>query len=141
MWINWDFIPWTALAGGVLIGLAVMLLLLLNGRVAGISGITGGLLRFRWDDLDWRVAFVFGLLISSFAWQLFFTMPDVRIEADEILLVVAGLLVGFGTRYGSGCTSGHGVCGIARFSPRSIVATLTFMLTGFAVVYLLRHVF
>lgn len=140
IWVNWDLIPWAALAGGLMIGLAVALLLLLNGRIAGIAGITGGLLRWQRADFGWRAAFIIGLLISSFAWQQFFTLPDVQIEANEIWLIIAGLLVGFGTRYGSGCTSGHGVCGIARLSPRSIVATLAFMLTGFAMVYLLRHV-
>ena len=138
--VEWVQVPWSALAGGMLIGLATALLLLLNGRIAGISGITSGLLSLRWGDWGWRAAFVTGLLISTTVWQQFFTLPDVRIEANEIFLVIAGILVGFGTRYGSGCTSGHGVCGIARLSPRSIVATLTFMSTGFAMVYLLRHV-
>ena len=94
----------------------------------------------RRGDVGWRVAFILGLGISTYIWQQFFSLPAVQIEANEVLLVIAGLLVGFGTRYGSGCTSGHGVCGVARLSPRSIVATFTFMLTGFAMVYLLRHV-
>jgi len=137
-------IPWLALAGGVLIGLATTLFLLANGRIAGISGIVGGivggLLHFSWRDLDWRLAFVFGLIVSTLVWQQFFSLPDVQIQASDMMLVIAGVLVGFGTRLGSGCTSGHGVCGMARLSPRSIVATLMFMSTGFAVVYLLRHV-
>ncbi|SFK48253.1 hypothetical protein SAMN05216302_100792 [Nitrosomonas aestuarii] len=137
---NWVQLPWSALAGGVLIGLAAALFLLLNGRIAGISGITGGLFSLRRGDVGWRVAFILGLGISTYIWQQFFSLPAVQIEANEVLLVIAGLLVGFGTRYGSGCTSGHGVCGVARLSPRSIVATFTFMLTGFAMVYLLRHV-
>ncbi len=136
-------IPWPALTGGMLIGLATALFLLANGRIAGISGIAGGIVRgllhLSWRDLDWRLAFVFGLVASTFVWRQFFNLPDVQIQASDIMLVVAGVLVGFGTRLGSGCTSGHGVCGMARFSPRSIVATLIFMSTGFAVVYLLRH--
>lgn len=138
-------IPWTALAGGMLIGLATALFLLANGRIASISGIVGGiaggLLHFRWRDLDWRLAFILGLVVSTLIWQQFFSLPDVQIQASDMMLVIAGVLVGFGTRLGSGCTSGHGVCGMARLSPRSVVATLMFMSTGFAVVYLLRHVF
>lgn len=138
-------IPWTALAGGMLIGLATALFLLANGRIAGISGIVGGiaggLLHFRWRDLDWRLAFILGLVVSTLIWQQFFSLPDVQIQASDMMLVIAGVLVGFGTRLGSGCTSGHGVCGMARLSPRSVVATLMFMSTGFTVVYLLRHVF
>jgi uncharacterized protein len=138
-------IPWTALTGGMLIGLATALFLLANGRIAGISGIVGGiaggLLHFRWRDLDWRLAFILGLVVSTLIWQQFFSLPDVQIQASDMMLVIAGVLVGFGTRLGSGCTSGHGVCGMARLSPRSVVATLMFMSTGFAVVYLLRHVF
>lgn len=142
-------VPWFALAGGLLIGLATALLLLMNGRIAGISGIAGGiaggLLHFNWRDInwrdiDWRIAFVLGLVISTFIWQQFFPLPTIQIAANDVMLIVAGLLVGFGTRYGSGCTSGHGVCGMARLSPRSIVAMLTFMSTGFVMVYLLRHV-
>ena len=137
-------IPWLALAGGMLIGLATTLFLLANGRIAGISGIVGGivsgLLHFSWRDLDWRLAFVAGLIVSTLVWRQFFSLPDVQIQASDMMLVVAGVLVGFGTRLGSGCTSGHGVCGMARLSPRSIVATLMFMSTGFAAVYLLRHV-
>lgn len=135
---------WSALAGGMLIGLAAALFLLANGRIAGISGIVGGivgsLLHLSWRDLDWRLAFVLGLVISTLVWRQFFSLPAVQIQASDMMLVIAGVLVGFGTRLGSGCTSGHGVCGMARLSPRSIVATLIFMSTGFAVVYLLRHV-
>ncbi|MBX3630488.1 MAG: YeeE/YedE family protein [Nitrosomonas sp.] len=135
---------WPALAGGMLIGLAAALFLLANGRIAGISGIVGGivgsLLHLNWRDLDWRLAFVLGLVISTLVWRQFLSLPAVQIQASDMMLVIAGVLVGFGTRLGSGCTSGHGVCGMARLSPRSIVATLIFMSTGFAVVYLLRHV-
>ncbi len=137
-------IPWSTLAGGILIGLATTLFLLANGRIAGISGIVGGIigdfLRLSWRDLDWRLAFVLGLIASTLLWQQFFSLPDVQIQASNMMLIVAGVLVGFGTRLGSGCTSGHGVCGMARLSPRSMAATLIFMSTGFAVVYLLRHV-
>src|SRR5690606_16040884 len=135
---------WQALVGGILIGLATALFLLANGRIAGIAGIAGGivggLLHFSWRDLDWRIAFVSGLVMSTVVWQQFFNLPSVQIQASDMMLIIAGVLVGFGTRLGSGCTSGHGVCGMARLSPRSIVATGMFMSTGFAAVYLLRHV-
>lgn len=140
MSIAWNhFTPWTSLAGGVLIGVAAALFVLLNGRVLGISGIVGGLLRPRDGDAAWRAAFVAGLLVAPAAWA-FFAAPVVpRIAAGPVLLVIAGLLVGWGTRHGSGCTSGHGVCGLARLSPRSLAATLAFMATGFATVFVLRH--
>ena len=142
MVINWDqFTPLSSLAGGAVIGLAVAVLLLLNGRIAGISGIVGGLLKMRNGDMGWRIAFVLGLVAAPLAWQLFMALPPVHIESSYGLMAAAGLIVGLGTRYGSGCTSGHGVCGFSRLSPRSIVATLVFMGTGFTVVYLLRHAF
>ena len=142
MVINWDqFTPLSSLAGGAVIGLAVAVLLLLNGRIAGISGIVGGLLKMRNGDMGWRIAFVLGLVAAPLAWQLFMALPPVHIEGSYGLMAAAGLIVGLGTRYGSGCTSGHGVCGLSRLSPRSIVATLVFMGTGFTVVYLLRHAF
>jgi uncharacterized protein len=138
--IAWEsFTPWASLAGGALIGLAAALLLLLNGRIAGISGVLGGLLRPARGDIAWRAAFVLGLLAAPLAWRLLAPLPLPRIEAGLGLLVAAGLLVGLGTRYGAGCTSGHGVCGLARLSPRSLVATLVFMGAGFATVFLLRH--
>ncbi|MFT5588245.1 MAG: putative membrane protein YedE/YeeE [Bradyrhizobium sp.] len=141
MTIDWShFTPWSSLAGGVLIGLAAALLLFFNGRIAGISGILGGLLRPVRGDAGWRIAFVLGLVVAPLAWGLFAALPVVRIEAGNVTLIVAGLLVGLGTRYGSGCTSGHGVCGLARLSPRSMVATAAFMLAGFACVYIVRHV-
>ena len=138
--IDWaHFTPWTSLAGGVLIGTAAALFLLLNGRVAGISGILGGLLRPRTRDTGWRVAFILGLVAAPLLYQLAAPLPAVQIDAGTAQLVVAGLLVGVGTRYGSGCTSGHGVCGLSRLSPRSMVATAAFMAAGFATVFIVRH--
>jgi uncharacterized protein len=141
MTIDWmHFTPWTALAGGVLIGLAAAMLVLLNGRIAGISGIVGGLFAPRRNDVGWRLAFLAGLVAGPALMVYFTRLYTVRIEAGIGTLVVAGLLVGIGTRYGSGCTSGHGVCGLSRLSPRSLVATIVFMATGFATVYVGRHV-
>jgi len=140
MTIDWShFTPWTALAGGALIGLAAALLVLLNGRIAGISGVLGGLLRPARGDIAWRVAFVLGLVAAPLAYGLFQPLPAPQIDADTAALVVAGLLVGVGTRYGAGCTSGHGVCGLSRLSPRSLVATGCFMGAGFATMFVLRH--
>lgn len=140
--INWtDFTPWSALAGGALIGLAAALFLVLNGRIAGISGIVGGLLARQRGDMLWRLLFIAGLIAAPLLWGLFAELPPMKIDAGYPMLIVAGFIVGISTRYGSGCTSGHGVCGIARLSPRSIVATLAFMSSGFITVYLLRHVF
>ena len=138
--IAWQhFTPWSALAGGMLIGLAAALLILFNGRIAGISGIVGGLLRPRQGDLGWRIAFLGGLIGTPLLWQLWLALPAVRIDAGAPALVAAGLLVGVGVRYGAGCTSGHGVCGLSRWSPRSLAATCVFMAAGFLTVYLLRH--
>ncbi len=140
MTIAWnEFTPWSALAGGLLIGVAVAMFVLLNGRIAGISGIVGGLLRPARDDVGWRVAFVLGLIGAPFVYRLFAAPPVTQIDAQTGALIVAGLLVGVGSRYGSGCTSGHGVCGLARLSPRSMVATAVFMSAGFFAVYLARH--
>lgn len=133
------FTPATALAGGVLIGLAAAMLALFNGRVAGISGIIGGLLRPKRGEVKWRLAFVLGLLAAPLAYALFAALPASRIEANETLIVLAGLLVGVGARYGTGCTSGHGVCGLSRLSVRSLTATLIFMAAGFATVFVMRH--
>lgn len=142
MTIDWThFTPWLSLAGGLLLGLAAALFVLLNGRVLGISSIVGGLLRPVAGDVGWRIAFVLGLLVAPTVWALFRAPVVPRIEASGPLLIVAGLLVGWGTRRGSGCTSGHGVCGLARLSPRSLVATLAFMGTGFATVLVMRHIF
>ena len=142
MTIDWNsFTPWPALAGGALIGLAAALLLLLNGRVAGISGVLGGLLKPVKGDIAWRAAFVLGLVGAPLAYLLFARVPVPRIDAEYAALIAAGLLVGVGTRYGSGCTSGHGVCGLARLSPRSLAATACFMASGFATVFVIRHLF
>jgi len=138
--IDWThFTPWSALAGGLLIGASAALLLLANGRIAGISGILGGLLRPAAGDVAWRAAFIGGLVFSPALYALFAGLPDATVEAGYTVLVLAGLLVGAGTRYGSGCTSGHGVCGLSRLSPRSLVATLVFMAAGFATVFVVRH--
>jgi uncharacterized membrane protein YedE/YeeE len=138
-WIN--FTPWTALTGGILLGIASAAFILLNGRVLGISGIVGGLLAPRHGDIGWRLSFLLGLLLAPTALTLWapglIRVP--RIDAGTLTLIAAGLLVGFGTRYGSGCTSGHGVCGLSRLSPRSLVATLAFMTAGFATVFVIRH--
>lgn len=140
MLVDWNhFTPWVALLGGVLIGLAAALFVLFNGRIAGISGIVGGLLRPQRGDIGWRLAFVGGLLAAPLLYTLVLPLPEVRIEAGSLKIIVAGLLVGIGTRYGAGCTSGHGVCGLSRLSPRSVVATLVFMAAGFATVFVLRH--
>ena len=140
MTIDWHaFTPWSALAGGLLIGFAVAMFVVVNGRVAGISGIVAGLLRPARGDIGWRIAFLAGLLVSPLVYSAFARLPPLRIEAGYGLLVAAGLLVGLGTRYGSGCTSGHGVCGLSRRSPRSLAATLTFMAAGFATVFVTRH--
>ena len=140
MTIDWNhFTPWSALAGGLLIGLAAAALLLLNGRIAGISGILGGLLRPIRRDIAWRIAFLAGLILAPAAYVLVAPLPVVTIDASTPVLLLAGLLVGVGTRYGSGCTSGHGVCGLSRASPRSLVATLSFMFAGFVTVYVVRH--
>ena len=138
--IAWNaFTPGSALAGGVLIGIAAAMFLLLNGRVAGISGILGGLRRPAPGDVAWRAAFVLGLVGAPLVYGLFAALPVLRIDAQFGALVVAGLLVGVGTRYGSGCTSGHGVCGLSRLSPRSLVATGAFMGAGFLTVFITRH--
>ena len=141
MTIDWThFTPLAALSGGLLIGLSATVLLLGNGRIAGVSGIVGGLLqRYKAGDFAWRVAFVLGLVLAPVLYRLFAEQPESRIDASWVMLVVAGVLVGFGSRLGSGCTSGHGVCGLSRLSPRSLVATATFMTTGFVAVYVVRH--
>ena len=139
--IYWTaFTPWSSAIGGMLIGFASALLLLLNGRIAGISGIVGGLLRPRHGDWWWRIAFVSGLVAAPIAYRLITPLPPMHVNAGNTTLIVAGLLVGIGTRYGSGCTSGHGVCGLSRCSPRSLIATLAFMAAGVATVFGVRHV-
>jgi uncharacterized protein len=141
MSIDWNaFTPWSAAIGGVVIGLAVALFVLVNGRIAGISGIVGGMLRPVRGDLAWRLAFIAGLVAAPLAYATAAALPSATIEAGYPVLIAAGLLVGIGTRLGSGCTSGHGVCGLSRLSPRSLVATLSFMAAGFVTVFVLRHV-
>jgi Predicted transporter component len=131
----------TALAGGLLIGLGAVLLMLANGRIAGISGIVGGLADQAPGETSWRLAFLAGLVLGPLVVAAFTgALPAVHVDASGPVVVAAGLLVGVGTRLGSGCTSGHGVCGIARLSPRSLTATLVFMATAAAVVFVVRHV-
>lgn len=138
--IDWvAFTPWSALAGGALIGLAASVFALANGRVAGISGLLGSLLQRQGEGRGEKVFFLIGLLLAPVLWGAFAALPSIHFETGSLGLILAGLLVGIGTRYGSGCTSGHGVCGISRLSPRSLVATLGFMASGFATVFVLRH--
>ncbi len=140
MQIDWNhFTPWASLIGGLLLGLSASLFILVNGRILGISGIVGGLLTPRAGDTSWRLAFVLGLVIAPSVYTLFAGPVLATVDAGWATLIVAGLLVGVGTRYGAGCTSGHGVCGLSRLSPRSLVATLSFMGAGFAVVFVMRH--
>jgi len=142
MTIDWThFTPWGSLGGGLLLGAASALFILINGRILGISGILGGLLAPRSGDLAWRLAFLLGMaaapLVAASLFPEAIAVP--RIDAGYLTIAGAGLLVGFGTRMGSGCTSGHGVCGLSRLSPRSLVSTLTFMGAGFLMVYAVRH--
>ena len=138
--VDWNaFTPWTSLAGGAVIGVAAAMFALLNGRIAGISGVLGGLMRPIRDDVGWRIAFIAGLVSAPLFYRLVAEVPHVQIDADYAVLALAGLLVGIGTRYGSGCTSGHGVCGLSRFSARSFAATASFMGAGFLTVYIARH--
>ena len=141
MTIDWmQFAPWPAVGGGLLIGLAAALLVLFNGRIAGVSGIIGGLLRPKQGEVAWRFAFIIGMVVSPLVYGLFAALPVAHVDAGWPLLLLAGVLVGAGTRYGSGCTSGHGVCGLSRLSLRSLAATVVFMGFGFATVYAVRHV-
>jgi uncharacterized protein len=134
------FDPISALAGGVLIGLASVLLMLLTGRIAGISGILGGVLAASANDRDWRLAFIAGLILAPLLSGLAgYSLPLPEMPDSWALIALAGLLVGLGSRLGGGCTSGHGVCGLARFSPRSVAATIIFMLTAVVVVAVMRH--
>ena len=137
-----NFTPWASLSGGILLGAAAAFFILVNGRVLGISGILGGLLPPKSGDAGWRIAFLLGTLTAPLVFGLlapegFIKTP--RIDAGFATIVAAGLLVGLGTRYGSGCTSGHGVCGLSRLSWRSLVATLAFMSAGFVTVFVVRH--
>jgi uncharacterized membrane protein YedE/YeeE len=138
MTIDWEHFTFLqSLAGGMLIGLAAAMLILLNGRIAGISGIVGGLFNIKGGA--WRWAFLIGLLLSPWLYRLFAPLPALQFELPWLLYPVAGFIVGLGSRLGSGCTSGHGVCGLSRLSIRSLVATLVFMGTGFATVFVARH--
>lgn len=140
MSIDWlHFTPWSALAGGALIGLAAGIFVLANGRVAGISGLLGSLFSRSREGLGEKSLFLLGLLVAPLLWQLFAALPTIEFQGGWLSIGLAGLLVGVGTRYGAGCTSGHGVCGISRLSPRSLVATLAFMAAGFATVFVIRH--
>lgn len=134
------FTPWSALIGGFILGLAALIFILLNGRIVGISGIVGGLLNPIKGDASWRIAFVAGLIMAPLIYGLFATLPAIQVNASYPMQIIAGLLVGVGTRYGSGCTSGHGICGLSRLSPRSMVATVSFMAAGFITVFIVRHV-
>ncbi len=141
--LDWaHFTPWSSLTGGILLGVASAIFILINGRILGISGILGGLLPPKLGDASWRIAFLLGMFAAPTVFHAvvpveYITAP--RIEATEWMIVVAGLLVGIGTRYASGCTSGHGVCGLSRLSLRSLVATGSFMGAGFVTVYVVRH--
>ncbi|HBT34006.1 MAG TPA: YeeE/YedE [Pusillimonas sp.] len=140
MTIDWThFTPWASLAGGLLIGVSAAFFILFSGRILGISGIVGGLLKPPTKDWGWRLAFLLGLFVSPWVWSVLIGPVKATINTSTPVLILAGLLVGLGTRYGSGCTSGHGVCGLSRLSPRSVVATLSFMTTGFLTVYVVRH--
>jgi len=141
--IDWaHFTPFASLTGGVILGIASAIFILVNGRILGISGILGGLMPPKLGDTFWRISFLLGLLVAPTVFHAvvpaqYITAPS--IDATDMMVVIAGLLVGIGTRYASGCTSGHGVCGLSRLSPRSLVATLSFMGAGFAMVYVMRH--
>ena len=134
-----NFTPISSLIGGALIGLAAALLLMLNGRIAGVSGILGGLIERGATDRGERLAFIGGLLGGPVLYALVLQRPAITLDASAITLIAAGLLVGYGTRLGGGCTSGHGVCGVARLSPRSLIATAVFMAAGIVTVYVMRH--
>ncbi len=143
MTIDWmHFTPWASLTGGLILGVASAIFILVNGRILGISGIVGGLFPPKMGDTFWRISFLLGFAAAPSVFHAvvpaqYITAP--RIDATDLVVVIAGLLVGIGTRYASGCTSGHGVCGLSRLSPRSLVATASFMGAGFITVYVMRH--
>ncbi|MDR6580890.1 YeeE/YedE family protein [Pseudomonas extremaustralis] len=140
MTVDWlNFTPWSSLAGGALIGLAASLFAVGNGRIAGISGLIGSLLQRGGEGVSEKALFLLGLLVAPLLWGLFAALPAIEFQSGGLGLIVAGVLVGVGTRYGSGCTSGHGVCGLSRLSSRSMVATVCFMASGFLTVFVLRH--
>ena len=142
MQIDWlAFTPGHAIFGGILLGIAAALYVILHGRILGISGIVSGLLPPKEGDLHWRISLLLGMLSAPILASLLFGVNTISIiDADWLAIVIAGVLVGFGSQYGSGCTSGHGVCGLSRLSPRSLVATISFMSAGFLMVFVLRHV-
>jgi uncharacterized membrane protein YedE/YeeE len=141
MQIDWlAFTPGPAFLGGILLGVAAALYVILHGRILGISGIVSGLLSPKEGDINWRLSLLLGLLSAPLWASLLFGLHTTTvIDADWVAIIIAGLLVGFGAHYGSGCTSGHGVCGLSRLSPRSLVATLSFMSSGFLIVFIIRH--
>jgi uncharacterized membrane protein YedE/YeeE len=140
MTIDWlHFTPWASLGGGILIGLAAALLLLVNGKILGVSGIVGGVLHARANDTGWRLCFLLGMLLAPVMLSRLASLQVPPIATSSLVLAIAGLLVGFGTRLGSGCTSGHGICGVSRLSPRSLLATAIFILAGIATVFVVRH--
>lgn len=142
MQIDWlSFTPGPAFLGGMLLGIAAALYVILHGRILGISGIVSGLLTPKENDINWRLSLILGLLTAPFWASLLFGLHTTTvIDADWLAIIIAGFLVGFGAHYGSGCTSGHGVCGLSRLSPRSLVATISFMSAGFLMVFVIRHV-
>jgi uncharacterized protein len=133
------FTPYASFAGGLLIGIAAAILILFNGRIAGVSGIIGQLLNGVNRDNLWRIAFVLGIVVAPAIWQAWIGDLEIEIQTNALWLIIAGLLVGVGTSHGSGCTSGHGICGLSRFSMRSVIATLSFMISGMLTVYIVRH--
>ena len=140
MQIDWlSFTPIPSLLGGMILGLAAALYALLHGRILGISGIVSGLLHPQVDDFAWHLTLTLGLLTAPFLAAFFGIFPIVEIDSSWLAIMIAGLLVGFGSQYGSGCTSGHGICGLSRLSPRSLAATLAFMCAGFVMVFVTRH--
>lgn len=141
MLIDWEhFTPWASLFGGLIIGLGTSLLLLVNAKIAGISGILGGMLRLPTGDTAWRMLFLLGMIVAPVAYHFAIEAPQIHIESGWLVTIIAGLLVGIGTRMSSGCTSGHGVCGLSRLSLRSLVATLIFMSFGIITVFVTKHV-
>lgn len=140
MLIDWEnFTPWLSLLGGVLIGIATSLLLLVNGKIAGISGILGGLLRLPRSGTLWRILFFLGMVSAPITYRFISSVPTINIEANWLIIIIGGICVGIGTRISGGCTSGHGVCGLSRLSLHSFIATLIFMSTGVIIVFFVRH--
>ncbi len=135
-----EFTPWASLFGGILIGLSAVILMATNGRIAGISGIMSGILPPVESDWLWRAIFLVGCIIPAIVLKAMGHAPELGFPVGNAAIIIGGLVVGIGTAYGSGCTSGHGICGLARFSPRSLVAVVMFMLATFVTVFVIRHV-